>query len=79
MLEDTNSLDGAHIVYITGLLTTRITHSLQFAVSDLNSSTDDPIQMSLVMRKPVFGVFDQVRLKSVCSATETSYRLEILR
>ena len=26
--------------------------------------------MSLVMRKPVFGVFDQVRLKPVCSATE---------
>ena len=77
MLEDTNSLDGAHIVYISSLLTMRTTHSLQFAVSDLNSSTDDPIQMSFVMRKPVFGVFDQVRLKSVYSATETSYRLEI--
>ena len=30
-------------------------------------------QMSLVTRKPVFGVFDQVRLNPVCSATETSY------
>ena len=30
------------------------------------------------MRKPVFGVSDQVRLKLACSATETSYRLEIL-
>ena len=30
------------------------------------------------MRKPVFVVFDQVRLKPVCSATETSYCLEIL-
>ena len=28
--------------------------------------------MSLVMRKPVFGVFDQVRLKPTCAATEAS-------
>ena len=28
--------------------------------------------MSLVARKPVFGMFDQVRLKPACSATETS-------
>ena len=27
---------------------------------------------SLVTRKPVFGISDQVRLKSVCSATEAS-------
>ena len=33
--------------------------------------------MSLVTRKPVFGVCDQVRLKPVCSASETSYGLEI--
>ena len=30
------------------------------------------IQMSLVTRKPVFGIFDQVWLKPVCSATEIS-------
>ena len=30
------------------------------------------------MRKPVFGVCDQVRLKPVCSATETSWNLEML-
>ena len=30
------------------------------------------------MRKPGFGVFDQVRLKPVCSATEASKGLEIL-
>ena len=30
------------------------------------------------MRKPVFGVFDQVRLKPVYSASETSYGPEIL-
>ena len=29
-------------------------------------------KMSLVMRKPVFGFFDQVRLKLAYSATETS-------
>ena len=28
--------------------------------------------MSLVTRKPVFGVFDQVRLKPVCSTKEAS-------
>ena len=34
--------------------------------------------LSLVMRKLVYGVCDQVRLKPACSATEASYRLEIL-
>ena len=34
--------------------------------------------MSHVMRKPVFGVSNQVRLKTACSATETSSSLEIL-
>ena len=29
------------------------------------------------MRKPVFGVSDQVRYKPVCGATEDGYRLEI--
>ena len=33
---------------------------------------------SHITRKPVFGVFDQVRLKPACSATETSQSLEIL-
>ena len=36
------------------------------------------IYMSLVMRKYIFGVPDQVRLKPACSATETSESLEIL-
>ena len=30
------------------------------------------------MRKPVYGVCDQVRLKPACTATETSQGLEIL-
>ena len=34
--------------------------------------------MSLLTRKPLFGVFDQVRLKLACAATEASYRLGIL-
>ena len=33
--------------------------------------------MSLVERKPVFRVYDQVRLKPACSATEASQTLEI--
>ena len=34
--------------------------------------------MSLVTRKPVFGVCDHGRLKPACEATETRQRLEIL-
>ena len=33
--------------------------------------------MGLVATKPVFGVFDQVVPKPACSATETSYEIEI--
>ena len=36
------------------------------------------MNMSLVTRKPVFGVFDQVIHKPACAATETSYSLEML-
>ena len=35
------------------------------------------VKMSLVVRKPVFGVSDQVRHKPACTATEDGYRLEI--
>ena len=35
-------------------------------------------QMSLVLRKPVFGVSDQVRHKPGCTATEDGLKLEIL-
>ena len=35
------------------------------------------VYMSLVTRKPVFGVCDQVRLKPACRATEARQRLEI--
>ena len=35
-------------------------------------------KMSLVMRKPVFGVSDQVRQKPGCTATEDCNRLETL-
>ena len=34
--------------------------------------------MSLVTRNLVFGIFDQVRLKPACSASEATYSLEIL-
>ena len=33
--------------------------------------------MSLVMRKPLFGVSDQVRHKAGCTATEDGWRLEV--
>ena len=36
-----------------------------------------PVYMSLITRKSVFGVSDQVRLKPACSAKETSWSLEI--
>ena len=32
----------------------------------------DMLDKSLITRKPIFGVFDQVRLKPTCAATETS-------
>ena len=35
------------------------------------------LHMSHIMRKPVFGVSDQVRLKQGCSASEASKSLEI--
>ena len=34
--------------------------------------------MGLVVTKLVFGVSDKVRFKQVCSATETSWKIEIL-
>ena len=34
--------------------------------------------LSLVTRKPVFGICDLIRLKPACSATETSQGLEML-
>ena len=34
--------------------------------------------LSLIVRKPVLGVCDQVRHKPGCTTTEDDYRLEIL-
>ena len=34
--------------------------------------------MGLILTKPVFGVSDQMRLKPVFSAAETSQKIEIL-
>ena len=62
-------------------------HSLDFSFNFLNCENFSHVfrrihpevniwsvchHMSLVTRKPVFGVCDQVRLKPACSATETS-------
>ena len=46
---------------------------LELSLDPFNTS-----HMSLVTRKPVFGVCDQGRLKLICAATEASKRLEIL-
>ena len=35
------------------------------------------VDMSLVVRKPVFGVSDLVRHRPVCTTTQNSWRLEI--
>ena len=38
---------------------------------------ENSLQMSLVVRKPVFGVSDQVRHKPGCTAKEDGYGLKI--
>ena len=43
----------------------------------LSLNTNKQIYLSLVTRKPVFGVSDQVRLKPACLASEASWRLDI--
>ena len=53
--------------------TTLLTLTDVLACSDLHTDT-----MSLVLRKPVFGVSDQVPHKPGCTATEDGGRLEIL-
>ena len=51
-------------------------------LSDMVEHTEDRVshdegQISLVVRKPVFGVSNQVSHKSVCPATEDGLKLEI--
>ena len=36
------------------------------------------IDLGLGKRKPVLGIYNQVKLKPACSATEASYNIEIL-
>ena len=43
----------------------------------INKDESGHDKLSLVVRKPVFGVFDQVRHKPGCTATEDGWRLEI--
>ena len=53
---------------------------LQVGVKNItNHNNHVPLgQLSLVVRKPVFGVSDLVRHKPGCAATEDDWRLEIL-
>ena len=48
-----------------------------FCILGVMSRRPPVLHMSLVVRKPVFGVSDQVRYKSGCTATEDGQRLEI--
>ena len=45
--------------------------------NSLSAASTTSMYMSHITRKPVFGVCDKVRLKLACTATETSYGLEI--
>ena len=45
--------------------------------SNKNGRVITACKMSLVVRKPVFGVSDQVRHKPGCTIKEDGYRLEI--
>ena len=46
-------------------------------MAELNCEIRQRDYMSLVLRKPVVGVSDQVRHKPACTATEDGQRLEI--
>ena len=78
MLEDTNSLDGAqircslvHPLLMILLLQLLLVRLCPRAVP-LAFTSSCRLYWSLVTRKPVFGVCDQVRLKPAYSATQTS-------
>ena len=49
----------------------------RFSTKHFYADMYNHIKMSLVVRKPVFGVFDQVRHKPGCTTTEDGLRLEI--
>ena len=49
-----------------------------YTVHPLSGGRQSVALLSLVARKPVFGVSDQVRHKSGCTTIEDGYRLEIL-
>ena len=54
-------------------LTLEVVENFKYLGSNISNVISKPkICMSLPMRKSVFGVFDQVRLKPACSDDETS-------
>ena len=67
----------------SGRLTTELPRQANYQVHycDVHVVSDPGIplldDMSLVVRKPVFGVSDQVPHKPGCTATEDGWRLEI--
>ena len=87
MLEDTNLLDGAHILQLSSntllICSSENTNCTVTVKTKQNASTLDVPRsatgshhMSLVTRKPVFRVCEQVRHKPACAVTEARWRLE---
>ena len=60
------------------LLKTQWGSNAPLPLGPLGYGTPLPIHISLVVRKPVFGVSDQVPHKPGCTVTEDGWRLEIL-
>ena len=62
---------GAHNILL--VLSWGCSHDKQrFGCEELNMGDQSEANMSLVTRKPAFGVFDQVRLKPACTDTKAS-------
>ena len=62
--------------HMRGLISMSFCWRLYYSFISSESKPNIPL-MSLVTRKPVFGVCDQGRLKPACAATEARQRLEI--
>ena len=64
-----------------GFIMTRLKLACVFCntimVGEKNRLVGQDLNMSLVLRKPFFGVSDQVRYKPGCTATEDGWTLEI--
>ena len=69
----------SNVVYPPLYAKSRFSHDMAHLKEGVGQavSDDDGNKLSLVVRKPVFGVSDQVPHKPGCTATEDGWRLEI--